>query len=166
MKHLFETYHPSIVFHAAAYKHVPLMEVNPCEAVKNNVLGTRIVADLSVIYGVERFVLISTDKAVNPTNVMGTTKRIAEMYLSELHANQNSLMLGLQEKYCKVTEFRSLIRSNTKFITTRFGNVLGSNGSVFSLFQEQIQKGGPVTVTHRDIVRYFYDHPGSMFTCT
>lgn len=145
MENLFEKYKPQIIFHAAAYKHVPLMEMHPCEAVKNNVLGTKIVADLSVIYGVERFVLISTDKAINPTNVMGASKRIAEMYIGELQQRQ--------QQYLKKNIF--LRRGNTKFITTRFGNVLGSNGSVIPRFQTQISKGGPVTVTHPDIIRYF-----------
>lgn len=156
MHNIFETYRPDIVFHAAAYKHVPMMEMNPSEAVKNNVLGTRNVAELSVAYNVKRFVLISTDKAVNPTNVMGATKRIAEMYISELQEHQNVRKAALCDKYRNRSEdFRSKRGAGTKFITTRFGNVLGSNGSVIPLFQEQIQKGGPVTVTHPDIVRYF-----------
>ena len=156
MQNLFETYKPQVVFHAAAYKHVPLMEMHPCEAIKNNVLGTRIVADLSVIYGVERFVFISTDKAINPTNVMGASKRIAEMYVGELQINQQHIQRSPLGNY-DAREEKDIFsrRGNTKFITTRFGNVLGSNGSVIPRFQTQIDKGGPVTVTHPDIIRYF-----------
>jgi FlaA1/EpsC-like NDP-sugar epimerase len=156
MQHLFETYRPQIVFHAAAYKHVPLMELNPCEAVENNVLGTKIVADLSVAYCVECLVFISTDKAVNPTNVMGASKRIAEIYISDLQSNQHAIKGILLERYSRnLSGFREIRNCTTKIITTRFGNVLGSNGSVIPLFQEQIEKGGPVTVTHRDVVRFF-----------
>jgi FlaA1/EpsC-like NDP-sugar epimerase len=156
MQNLFETYKPQVVFHAAAYKHVPLMEMHPCEAIKNNVLGTRIVADLSVIYGVERFVFISTDKAINPTNVMGASKRIAEMYVGELQINQHHIQRSPLGNYDAREEKDIFLRKgNTKFITTRFGNVLGSNGSVIPRFQTQIDKGGPVTVTHPDIIRYF-----------
>jgi FlaA1/EpsC-like NDP-sugar epimerase len=133
---IFEEYKPSIVFHAAAYKHVPLMENNPYEAVRVNVCGTKNIANLSVIRGIDKFVLISTDKAVNPTNVMGASKRIAELYVSCLKGNDK-----------------------TKFITTRFGNVLGSNGSVIPLFKNQIERGGPLTVTHNEIARYFMTIP-------
>ena len=160
MQNLFETYKPQVVFHAAAYKHVPLMEMHPCEAIKNNVLGTRIVADLSVIYGVERFVFISTDKAINPTNVMGASKRIAEMYVGELQINQQHIQRSPLGNYDAREEKDIFLRKgNTKFITTRFGNVLGSNGSVIPRFQTQIDKGGPVTVTHPDIIRYFMTIP-------
>lgn len=139
MEHIFKTYLPDYVFHAAAYKHVPMMENNPCESIQNNVYGTKILADLAVKYGVKKFVMISTDKAVNPTNVMGCSKRICEIYVQSLNK-------AIEE---------GIINGKTQFITTRFGNVLGSNGSVIPLFKKQIKAGGPVTVTDPRIIRYF-----------
>lgn len=159
MENIFKTYRPHIVFHAAAYKHVPLMEMHPCEAVMNNVLGTRVVADLAVKYGVDRFVFISTDKAINPTNIMGASKRIAEMYLGGLQNSQKQIENNVSENFNVQENVIFYKKSHTKFITTRFGNVLGSNGSVIPRFQEQIDKGGPVTVTHPDITRFFMTIP-------
>ncbi len=149
MEHLFETFKPHYVYHAAAYKHVPMMENNPSEAICTNVGGTKNIADLSIKHQVEKFVMVSTDKAVRPTNVMGASKRIAEMYIQS-YANQI-------DKHNQCAKNGSVIK--TKFITTRFGNVLGSNGSVIPRFKAQIQKGGPVTVTHPDITRYFMTIP-------
>lgn len=143
MEEIFDHYKPEYVFHAAAYKHVPMMEDNVSEAIQNNVLGTKILADLSVKYNVERFVMVSTDKAVNPSNVMGCSKRICEIYVQSL------------DRHNKLNAESSGQKETTQFVTTRFGNVLGSNGSVIPLFREQIRKGGPVTVTHPDIIRYF-----------
>lgn len=140
MYKLFSDYYPEVVYHAAAYKHVPMMEENPSVAIKANVLGTKNIADLSMEFGTKKFVMVSTDKAVNPSNVMGASKRIAEIYIQSLKNSSRNI-------------------SNTAFITTRFGNVLGSNGSVIPRFQAQIQKGGPITVTHPEIIRYFMTIP-------
>lgn len=158
MELLFQTFKPHYVYHAAAYKHVPLMEHNPGEAVRTNVMGTKIIADLSVKYEVNKFVMISTDKAVNPTNVMGASKRIAEIYVQSLY---NSFKYQEPTIYTNSLSHLNEDRSNvkTRFITTRFGNVLGSSGSVIPRFQAQIQKGGPITVTHPDITRYFMTIP-------
>ena len=139
MEHIFKTYLPDYVFHAAAYKHVPMMENNPCESIQNNVYGTKILADLAIKYAVKKFVMISTDKAVNPTNVMGCSKRICEIYVQSLNK-------AVKE---------GIVKGETQFVTTRFGNVLGSNGSVIPLFKKQIKAGGPVTVTDPRIIRYF-----------
>lgn len=148
MDTIFKKYQPDYVFHAAAYKHVPMMEDNPSEAVLNNIYGTKVIADLSVKYGVKKFVMVSTDKAVNPTNVMGCSKRICEIYVQSLNRKlRKEAMDKLSGKPDYVTY--------TQFVTTRFGNVLGSNGSVIPLFKEQIKNGGPVTVTDEKIVRYF-----------
>jgi FlaA1/EpsC-like NDP-sugar epimerase len=155
MTYLFETYKPHYVYHAAAYKHVPLMEDNASEAVKTNVYGTKLIADLSVKYGVQKFVMISTDKAVNPTNVMGASKRIAEIYVQSL----NKSIENKEFIFKNGLSYLNDIRSNTRFITTRFGNVLGSNGSVIPRFKQQIERGGPITVTHPEITRYFMTIP-------
>jgi FlaA1/EpsC-like NDP-sugar epimerase len=142
MEYMMDMYRPDFIFHAAAYKHVPLMEDNPVESIQVNVLGTKTMADLAVKYKVQKFVMVSTDKAVNPTNIMGASKRIAEIYVQSLYK-------GLKKDG----------NETTKFITTRFGNVLGSNGSVIPLFKAQIEKGGPLTVTHPEITRFFMTIP-------
>ena len=147
MEKIFSEYRPEYVFHAAAYKHVPMMEDNPTEAVQNNIHGTRVIADLALKYGTKKFVMISTDKAVNPTNVMGCSKRICEIYCQSLNKAIAEGSLKFETANGKKPE--------TQFVTTRFGNVLGSNGSVIPIFKEQIRKGGPVTVTHKDIIRFF-----------
>jgi FlaA1/EpsC-like NDP-sugar epimerase len=144
MEHIFSAFRPEYVFHAAAYKHVPMMEMNPSEAVLNNIYGTKVIADMSVKYGVKKFVMVSTDKAVNPTNVMGCSKRICEIYVQ-----------SLDRKFKKEALLGQSKEEHTQFVTTRFGNVLGSNGSVIPLFKEQIRNGGPVTVTDERIVRFF-----------
>lgn len=154
MEQIFEIYAPDIVYHAAAYKHVPLMEEHPSAAIVNNVLGTKILSELSVSYGVEKFVMVSTDKAVNPTNVMGASKRISEIFIQSYYkyiarSGSNSNSSGRSSSSAK----------NTKFITTRFGNVLGSNGSVIPRFKKQLEDGGPLTVTHPEITRYFMTIP-------
>jgi FlaA1/EpsC-like NDP-sugar epimerase len=161
MEEIFRTFRPDYVFHAAAYKHVPMMEDNPSEAVLNNVFGTKVIADLSVKYGVKKFVMVSTDKAVNPTNVMGCSKRICEIYVQSLdqaikdkRVSRYIQSLGNAETFITASQMGGpTVR--TQFVTTRFGNVLGSNGSVIPLFREQIKNGGPVTVTDERIVRFF-----------
>lgn len=161
MDDIFHTFRPDYVFHAAAYKHVPMMEDNPSEAVINNILGTKVIADLSVKYGVKKFVMVSTDKAVNPTNVMGCSKRICEIYVQSLdqaikdkRVTSHIQSLGNEESFITASQMGGpMVR--TQFVTTRFGNVLGSNGSVIPLFREQIKNGGPVTVTDERIVRFF-----------
>ena len=161
MDDIFDRFRPDYVFHAAAYKHVPMMEDNPSEAVMNNIYGTKVIADLSVKYGVKKFVMVSTDKAVNPTNVMGCSKRICEIYVQSLDRAIKEHKIG--GHLAKLGNLLSFVTSSqmaspgarTQFVTTRFGNVLGSNGSVIPLFREQIKNGGPVTVTHPDIIRYF-----------
>lgn len=148
MEQIFEIYEPEIIYHAAAYKHVPLMEEHPSAAIVNNVMGTKILAELAVSYGVDKFVMVSTDKAVNPTNVMGASKRIAEIYTQSYHKHLRAATSGINN-----------LVNTTKFVTTRFGNVLGSNGSVIPRFQKQLEKGGPITVTHPEITRYFMTIP-------
>ena len=161
MEEIFKRFRPDYVFHAAAYKHVPMMEDNPSEAVQNNIYGTKVIADLSVKYGVKKFVMVSTDKAVNPTNVMGCSKRICEIYvqaldqaIKEKKVASHIQQLGNKESYITAGQLGAPV-ARTQFVTTRFGNVLGSNGSVIPLFREQIKNGGPVTVTDERIVRFF-----------
>jgi len=161
MEEIFKKFQPDYVFHAAAYKHVPMMENNPSEAVQNNIYGTKVIADLSVKYGVKKFVMVSTDKAVNPTNVMGCSKRICEIYVQSLDqaikekkVASHLVHLGNRESFITASQMGGPM-ARTQFVTTRFGNVLGSNGSVIPLFREQIKNGGPVTVTDERIVRFF-----------
>ena len=165
---VFEQFHPDIVYHAAAHKHVPLMEDSPCEAIKNNVIGTYKTAFAAMTHGCKRFVLISTDKAVNPTNIMGASKRLCEMVIQAFDAKIKAgkadeipqLFTHLtQDKYVNVQVQEALKTTKTEFVAVRFGNVLGSNGSVIPLFRKQIEAGGPVTVTHPDIIRYFMTIP-------
>ena len=157
MNFLFDTFKPHYVYHAAAYKHVPMMEDNPAEAIKTNVLGTKTIADLSVKHGVQKFVMISTDKAVNPTNIMGASKRIAEIYVQSLNNSLTTNDFVFSNGLGYINDLN--VKPITRFITTRFGNVLGSNGSVIPRFKQQIEKGGPVTVTHPEITRYFMTIP-------
>jgi FlaA1/EpsC-like NDP-sugar epimerase len=175
VKQVFEEYRPDVVFHAAAHKHVPLMEDSPCEAIKNNVMGTYYTAYAAMAYNCEKFVLISTDKAVNPVNVMGASKRLCEMIvqafakkiaegkareLPDMHTDTNTFLVG-NDNTPASTQYTLIPPEHprTKFVAVRFGNVLGSNGSVIPRFREQIAKGGPVTVTHPDIIRYFMTIP-------
>ena len=162
MEKIFSEHKPEYVFHAAAYKHVPMMEDNPAMAVRNNVNGTRVIVDLAVKYGTKKFVMISTDKAVNPTNVMGCSKRICEIYCQSLNQAIEEIkkVENVKESDSLYSSLHSLLQADgslpcTQFVTTRFGNVLGSNGSVIPIFREQIKKGGPITVTHKDIIRFF-----------
>lgn len=166
--HVFETYHPEIVYHAAAHKHVPLMEDSPCEAIKNNALGTYKVAYSAMVHGCKRFVLISTDKAVNPTNIMGASKRLCEMIVQgfdakikagKAHEIPELFTYKMQDYMVSTNIEEALKKTKTEFVAVRFGNVLGSNGSVIPLFKKQIEAGGPVTVTHPDIIRYFMTIP-------
>ena len=166
---LFEQYRPEIVYHAAAHKHVPLMEDSPCEAVKNNAMGTYKTAYAAMAHGCKRFVLISTDKAVNPTNIMGASKRLCEMIIQAFDAKIKEgkageipqlFTHGMSEVITSPEVTEALKTTRTEFVAVRFGNVLGSNGSVVPLFKKQIEAGGPVTITHPDIIRYFHDYPG------
>ena len=161
---MFSTYKPDIVYHAAAHKHVPLMETSPCEAIKNNVIGTYKTAYAALLHGCKRFVLISTDKAVNPTNIMGASKRLCEMVIQSFdRAVKEGKQMQLPQLYTHREKdgptFPEIREGKTEFVAVRFGNVLGSNGSVIPLFKKQIAKGGPVTVTHPDIIRYFMTIP-------
>ena len=165
LKHVFSTYRPEVVYHAAAHKHVPLMEYSPCEAIKNNAIGTYKTAYAALMYGCERFVLISTDKAVNPTNIMGASKRLCEMVIQSFDRKikqgkvSDLVDLHIRLKDDSPASFPENFDAKTEFVAVRFGNVLGSNGSVIPTFKEQIKNGGPVTVTHPDIVRYFMTIP-------
>ena len=165
---VFETYRPDIVYHAAAHKHVPLMEDSPCEAIKNNAIGTYKTAYAAMVYGCKRFVLISTDKAVNPTNIMGASKRLCEMIIQSFdHKIKEGKAAEIPQLFTHWMDSKihneevdaMLAHAKTEFVAVRFGNVLGSNGSVIPLFKKQIEAGGPVTVTHPDIIRYFMTIP-------
>jgi FlaA1/EpsC-like NDP-sugar epimerase len=163
---VFQVYRPQVVFHCAAHKHVPMMELNPCEAIRNNVLGTKCVADAAAVVDAQAFVMVSTDKAVNPTSVMGATKRVAELYVQGMNAKNQNRGLRIEESELHTSNDNQLSlssslypRSSTRFTAVRFGNVLGSSGSVVPIFQRQIEAGGPVTVTHPDMKRYFMTIP-------
>jgi FlaA1/EpsC-like NDP-sugar epimerase len=159
IEQIFDAERPQVVFHCAAHKHVPMMEINPCEAIKNNVLGTKVIADTAMEFQVQAFVMVSTDKAVNPTSVMGATKRVAELYIQSLNSMQHAA--GSKQRTISLPAARSPLpaSSSTRFVAVRFGNVLGSSGSVVPIFQKQIEAGGPVTVTHPDMKRYFMTIP-------
>ena len=163
IRQVFEAQRPQVVFHCAAHKHVPMMEANPCEAIKNNVFGTKVVADASAAHGVTAFVLVSTDKAVNPTSVMGATKRFAELYVQSLNSAETRGHGDAETRRRAPESFsaspRLRVSASTRFLAVRFGNVLGSSGSVVPIFQKQIEAGGPVTVTHPDMTRYFMTIP-------
>jgi FlaA1/EpsC-like NDP-sugar epimerase len=156
---VFESEQPQVIFHCAAHKHVPMMEINPCEAIRNNVLGTKVVADASAAVDAQAFVMVSTDKAVNPTSVMGATKRVAELYVQAMNSHIEDRGLRIEDQDRSLRSSILPPRSSTRFTAVRFGNVLGSSGSVVPIFQRQIEAGGPVTVTHAEMKRYFMTIP-------